>query len=435
MPNNGPNVIAGAPAYLLKKEFFDFDFKASCNLSTTAALVASAGTTTTLTIAHAGTGEGQFSNSANSFTLDSVAITSSTVPAPPNTRILIKDQVNVATTGNNSKWNGIYTVGALDGTTLTLTRATDFDQDSEVTSGAFININQGTANSDTHWVLTTDVAITVGTTALTFTKMKAANPDLNSLTTETSIAQADFVAMVDADDDGSGKITFSDFEDEIFGNISGDAGVAAAGALTLTAAQTNITSIYNTGLTIGRDSHNVIDFTTDNTMTFKIDNANEVELTATYFRPKVDNGCALGSSSLSWADLYLDSGGTINFHSSDVVLTHSSNTLAMTGASAGGFTCDGDITAFSSDKRLKKDIVTIESPLDKLHKISGFTYHWDKEKCKKAGFEPKDEEQIGVFAQDVQEVIPQVVKLAPFDRDSNGKSKTEICGTKLESNK
>ena len=56
--------------------------------------------------------------------------------------------------------------------------------------------------------------------------------DLNELGTETSIAQADFIAMVDATDSGSEKITFSNLEDEIFGNVSGDATVAAGGALT-----------------------------------------------------------------------------------------------------------------------------------------------------------------------------------------------------------
>ena len=57
--------------------------------------------------------------------------------------------------------------------------------------------------------------------------------DLNELTTETTIAQDDFVAMVDNTDSGSGKITFSDLEDAVFGNVSGDATVAAGGALTL----------------------------------------------------------------------------------------------------------------------------------------------------------------------------------------------------------
>ena len=55
--------------------------------------------------------------------------------------------------------------------------------------------------------------------------------DLNALTTETSIAQGDYVAMVDITDSVSGKITFSNLEDEIFGNVSGDATIAAGGAL------------------------------------------------------------------------------------------------------------------------------------------------------------------------------------------------------------
>ena len=58
--------------------------------------------------------------------------------------------------------------------------------------------------------------------------------DLNELTTETTLAQDDFIPMVDTDDSSaSNKITFSNFEDEIFGNISGDATVAAGGALTI----------------------------------------------------------------------------------------------------------------------------------------------------------------------------------------------------------
>ena len=67
--------------------------------------------------------------------------------------------------------------------------------------------------------------------------------DLNELGTETTIAQDDFIAMVDATDNGSEKITLSNLEDEIFGNISGDASVAAGGALTIAA-----TSVENSML-------------------------------------------------------------------------------------------------------------------------------------------------------------------------------------------
>ena len=69
--------------------------------------------------------------------------------------------------------------------------------------------------------------------------------DLNELGTETTIAQADFVAMVDATDDGSQKITFSNLEDEIFGNIGGDATVAAGGTLTIANTAVQDAMIHN----------------------------------------------------------------------------------------------------------------------------------------------------------------------------------------------
>jgi len=52
----------------------------------------------------------------------------------------------------------------------------------------------------------------------------------------TSVAQADSLAVVDADGSNvTKKITFSNFEDSIFGNVSGDATIAAGGALTIAA--------------------------------------------------------------------------------------------------------------------------------------------------------------------------------------------------------
>ena len=52
-------------------------------------------------------------------------------------RILLKDQ----STGSE---NGIYTVNSSGAPT----RATDFDADSEVTSGAFTFVTEGTTNGD-----------------------------------------------------------------------------------------------------------------------------------------------------------------------------------------------------------------------------------------------------------------------------------------------
>ena len=150
MSNQSPSVFAGAPQYLLKKEFFDFDFKNSCRAATTA----------NITIATA---------LNNGDTLDSV------VTLATNDRVLVKDQ----STGSQ---NGIYIVQASPA------RATDFDENSEVTSGAFIHIEEGTANANTNWALTTDDPITVGSTDLTggFTKITAAAVGVSDSTTNTN---------------------------------------------------------------------------------------------------------------------------------------------------------------------------------------------------------------------------------------------------------
>jgi hypothetical protein len=74
-------------------------------------------------------------------------------------RVLVKNQ----STGSQ---NGIYVVkvsGAPD-------RSTDCDIAAELTSNFAVFVEEGTANADQGYVLTNDGAITVGTTALTFTQ-------------------------------------------------------------------------------------------------------------------------------------------------------------------------------------------------------------------------------------------------------------------------
>lgn len=57
---------------------------------------------------------------------------------------------------------------------------------------------------------------------------------------------------------------------------------------------------------------------------------------------------ALGTSSLNWADLFLDSGAVINFDSGDVTITHSANSLAFAGAS-NGYSYDATVKPASND--------------------------------------------------------------------------------------
>ena len=79
-------------------------------------------------------------------------------------RVLLKNQTTASQNGIYS-WNGAASA---------MTRTTDADADAEVTSGMYVFVETGTANSDTGFVLTTDGSITVGSTSLSFTQFSGA---------------------------------------------------------------------------------------------------------------------------------------------------------------------------------------------------------------------------------------------------------------------
>ena len=76
-------------------------------------------------------------------------------------------------------------------------------------------------------------------------------------------------------------------------------------------------------------------------------------------------------------------------------------TLAATLSGAGAFTAVGNVTAFS-DARVKTNIKTIDNALSKVLALRGVTYN-------RTDLEDKSE-QIGVIAQEVKEILPQVVQ-------------------------
>jgi hypothetical protein len=93
----------------------------------------------------------------NTQTVDGVALA-------VGNRVLVKNQ-------DTASENGIYVVAS-----GAWTRATDADNSpaGEVTSGMFAFVEQGTVNADSGWVLTTDGAITLDTTGLTFVQFSGA---------------------------------------------------------------------------------------------------------------------------------------------------------------------------------------------------------------------------------------------------------------------
>ena len=86
-----------------------------------------------------------------------------------NDRILVKDQSTAAQ-------NGFYKVTATGSgsAAFVLTRTPDADAASELVAGAFAFVEEGTANADNGYVLSTDGAVTLGTTAINFEQFSGA---------------------------------------------------------------------------------------------------------------------------------------------------------------------------------------------------------------------------------------------------------------------
>ena len=74
-----------------------------------------------------------------------------------------------------------------------------------------------------------------------------------------------------------------------------------------------------------------------------------------------------------------------------------------------------NITAYYSDERLKDFEGTIPNALDKVSQIGGY-YFRENETAKELGYD-NDELQVGVNAQEIQKVMPEVVKEAPISSE------------------
>ncbi len=61
---------------------------------------------------------------------------------------------------------------------------------------------------------------------------------------------------------------------------------------------------------------------------------NRAVINSTNFSPVTNDSLALGTGSLMWSDLWLASGGTINWNNNDVYISHSANQINVAGASS-----------------------------------------------------------------------------------------------------
>ena len=137
-----------------------------------------------------------------------------------------------------------------------------------------------------------------------------------------------------------------------------------------------------------------------------------------------DNGTVIGvlannsnnfefTSSVSDADM--------KFNGSDGGSGITALTLDM--SAAGAATFNDNVTAFS-DRRLKSDIQTLENGLEKVEQLRGVTYIRNDN--------VDGGQQLGVIAQEVEEVFPQVVLTADDERGTKSVDYGRLTGALIE---
>ena len=109
------------------------------------------------------------------------------------------------------------------------------------------------------------------------------------------------------------------------------------------------------------------------------------------------------------------------FKGNDGGSTITALTLDMSGAGAATF--NNDVTAFS-DKRLKTDISNIENGIEKVMQMQGV--HYKRNDIE--GAKP----QIGVLAQDMEAIVPEIVLTADDDMQTKSVDYGKLTAVLIE---
>jgi len=132
------------------------------------------------------------------------------------------------------------------------------------------------------------------------------------------------------------------------------------------------------------------------------------------------------SATIPTNGMYLPSATSLGWAvSSTSVMTLTKNGTNATAnlAVTGNITATGEVTAYYSDVRLKDNITLITNAMGMLSAINGVYYNPSR-LAESLLHESRHTSKVGLIAQEVEAVLPHVIRSAPFDTNTDGSSKS-----------
>jgi len=194
-------------------------------------------------------------------------------------------------------------------------------------------------------------------------------------------------------------------------DITGDARISSN--LTITSNLIVGSNIYFSG-DLYQDGNLYTSYTDSDTSNYLLNNLD------TSIIPNTNDACDLGNNSFRFKDIYINHNIYLNDNSEIHPGTDGEGILKIEGE----LHIKSDMVAHYSDERLKNKLEDIRNVLNKIKDLNVIKYN-NSSIADNYGFENK--KQIGLIAQEIIKIYPEIVTLAPFDtikKDGNKESKS-----------
>jgi hypothetical protein len=308
--------------------------------------------------------------------------------------ILAKDATGTLTSGS-FLWDGTndYWVAGASGSELPIATTTGTQTLTNKTIAAGSNTISGLTNSN----LSGTAGITNANLANSTITIAGTSTALGGSITAATILQGTGVVS------GSSQIVGSSITTNTV--TVGSTSIALGGTATTLAGLSSVTSTGFTGALTGNAS------TATTLQTARNINGTSFNGSADIVIPNLVSGSAQITKTLQDVTTAGATTSTaVSFTNATASTTTGTGAVIITGGVGigGALNVGGDITAYAtSDKNFKENIVPIPNAINKIKQISGNTYDWKSELKDIHGFEGND---VGVIAQEIEEVLPQLVQ-------------------------